>query len=92
MSTLLLISSLIREDTVYMRDRQLVVLAESPRHERGAGKLSNWDPSKADILASSLAPTLNIILPFTSSSDLHQLMRHVMGRKSCQLGESAVCM
>lgn len=93
MSTLLLISSLIRDDTVYMRatgSPRCLPRVHGMRDERGAGKLSNWDPSKADILASSLAPALYITLPFTSFSDLYQLMWRVMGRKSCQLGKSAI--
>lgn len=90
MSTLLLISSLIRDDTAYMRATgcpRCLPRVHGRRDERGAGKLSNWDPSKADILAASLAPALYITLPITSSSDLYQLIWHVMGRKSCQLGE-----
>lgn len=77
MSTLLLISSLIRDDTTYKRatgSPRCLQRIRGRMDERGAGKLSNWDPSKADILASSLAPALYITLPITSSSDLYQLM------------------
>lgn len=77
MSTLLLISSLIRDDTTYKRatgSPRCLQRVRGRRDERGAGKLSNWDPSKAHILASSLAPALYITLPITSSSDLDQLM------------------